>query len=362
MSKFWIYCVPVASQGVFNPSYSYNGSTALTLAIQATTSGSTSFIYAGSLQLTIAIAATTQGPTVPFVVIPEPVYFTTLWREDERMLTAANQQWSVTEGIPEAYSIMAPPPLELQLSPVPQVDGQLEMLTVRSTTIDPANTATIIPIPDDLTPAIVWGALADLLGKDGIARDPVRANYCEQRYRQYVALAKNMPVVIHSEINGNPLIAETLQEIDTAKPNWESITADARNPVSELILASRYLIALSSVPDGQYSVTLDVVRKAPTYQDFEFVQIGSEQLDMIMEYAEHLALFKVGGAEWHATERQAQNFLLQAINYNRRIAAAARASVSASMQSERQKQGIPRMSTGSPIGVGAVKTDGQNNA
>jgi hypothetical protein len=285
-------------------------------------------------------------------------YYNTLWREDERLLTAADQTWSVNSGTPECYSIMAPPPLQLQLSPPPVASGQLELLTVNSKTLDPANVATILGIPDDLTPAIKWGALADLLGMDGIAMDPVRADYCEQRYQAYVTLARLLPVVVHAEINGVPLISSTLQEIEALTPAWENITGTP----SDIALAAPNMVALSSVPDAVYSVTLDVVRKSPIpASDIMYVQLGREQLDMIVDYAEHLALFKVHGVEWHATERQANNFLLQSLTYNQRLAAAARAAFSASQQSERQKQSIPRR-LDNTMGLGALRINPQQPA
>lgn len=281
-------------------------------------------------------------------------YYLTLWREDERLLTAADPGWSVSNGQPEAYSIMAPPPLRFQLAPPPQSNGQLEILTVDATSLDPANGATVLGIPDDLSPAVKWGAEADLLGLDGVARDPVRADFCEKRYRQYVQLARMLPVVIHAEINGVPLLPCTLQEIDAGDPNWQNIVASSAHAVENLILAAPNLIALSAVPDTAYSVTLDVVRRTPIYADADYVQLGREQLDMILDYAEHLALFKAGGMEWHATQRQANNFLLQSITYNQRISAAARASFSAADQSQKQKQELPRRLE-SPFGVGASK-------
>lgn len=285
-------------------------------------------------------------------------YYTTLWREDERLLTAADPGWSVNSGQPSAYSIMAPPPLQLQLAPPPQSSGQCEILAVNSTTLDPASSATILGIPDDLTPAITWGALADLLGKDGLASDPIRAQYCEQKYMQYVTMARLLPVVIHAELNGVPLLPCTLQELDASEPNWQNVTASSSNAVTDVVLASPNLIGLSAVPDTAYSVTLDVVRRAPIpASDYAYVQIGREQMDMILDYAEHLALFKVGGAEWHATERQASNFLIQSLTYNQRLSAAARSALSAAMQSQRQKQGVPRrLDQGQ--GIGTMRVNG----
>ncbi len=45
-------------------------------------------------------------------------------------------------------------------------------------------------IPDDWTPYVLWGALADLLNHDGPAYDPVRAKYCQTRYDEGVELAR----------------------------------------------------------------------------------------------------------------------------------------------------------------------------
>jgi hypothetical protein len=278
-------------------------------------------------------------------------YYVPLWRDDERLLTAADQTWSVNPGTPEAFSIMAPPPLQLQLSPIPISNGQLELLTVDSTTLNPSVTATILGIPDDLTPAIKWGALADLLGKDGIARDPARAQYAEQMYQLYVRLARVLPVVIHTEISGIPMIACTLQELESSTPNWENTSGTP----TDIALCSSNLVALSPVPDNIYSMTFDVVRRAVIpITDGNYIQVGREQLDMILDFAEHLALFKVGGLEWKATSRQAANFLAQSLTYNQRLSAAARAVISASEQSQRQKRATPRR-LDNGMGIGALK-------
>ena len=70
--------------------------------------------------------------------------------------------------------------------------------------------------------------------------------------------------------------------------------------------------------------TMDVIRNTPVpVLDADFLQIGREQLDSILDYAEHLAAFKMAGAEFAATVRQSNNFLLAAMQYNWRLAAAA---------------------------------------
>jgi hypothetical protein len=282
---------------------------------------------------------------------PPIAYYHPLWRDDERALTAADQRWSVDPGQPESYSIMSTPPLQVQLSPPPLVNGQLEALTVDAVALDPATTATVLGIHDDLTPAIKWGALSDLLGQDGIARDPARSQFAESMYQQYVRFARVLPVVVHAEIQGLPLIASTLQELESSTPNWQNI----QGMPSDIAMASANLIALSPVPDGVYSVTMDVVRRTPIPANGSVqVQIGREQVDMVLDYAEHLALFKAMGAEWKATLKQAQNFLVQAMTYNQRISAAVRSSMAVADQSQRQKTETTRRSDRG-VGLGALK-------
>jgi hypothetical protein len=285
-------------------------------------------------------------------------YYSRMWRDDERLMTASSTAWSTTPGIPNEYSIMAAPPLEIQLFPPPAASGRMELLTVDSKALDPANTATVLGIPDNLSPAIKWGALADLLGKDGLAADPIRADFCEKRYQQYVQMARMLPVVLHGEIDGLPLIPSTLAEMDAASPNWQNISSSVLQPVMDLVLAAPNLVGLAAVPSTSHSVALDVIRSAPIpASGASYVQAGREQLDMIIDYAEHLALFKCAGGEWHASERQAENFLLQSITYNQRISASVRAAMSSALQSERQKEGVPRRVDAwlkRTFGVGAV--------
>lgn len=51
-------------------------------------------------------------------------------------------------------------------------------------------TGTSLTVPDDFTPYILWGTLAELLSSDGPTYDPVRAQYCETRYQEGVELAR----------------------------------------------------------------------------------------------------------------------------------------------------------------------------
>jgi len=250
-------------------------------------------------------------------------YYKDLRREDEYALTAFNRFWSVDSDRPQTWSILGPPPLELQLAPPPMDVGSLQMTTVTTgKVLNPPSGPTVLGIPDDLTPAIKWGALADLLGRDGVSRDAERAAWAANRYNQYVELARLLPVVLHTEINGVPMLPTTLAELDSFDPSWQN----KYGPPTDIAIEGQNLLWLYPPPDNEiYSVTMDVVRKAPLPQlETDFIALGREQLDAILDYAVHLALFKCAGVEWRATQPNADNFLAQCVMFNRRLAASAR--------------------------------------
>src|SRR3990167_4719634 len=52
-------------------------------------------------------------------------YYSTMWPSDERSLTAAGSSWNTDSGTPEEWSILASPPITLQLAPPPASTGTL---------------------------------------------------------------------------------------------------------------------------------------------------------------------------------------------------------------------------------------------
>jgi hypothetical protein len=83
------------------------------------------------------------------------------------------------------------------------------------------------------------------------------------------------------------------------------------------------MFAVSPPPDtANYSITLDVVQNAPVPVNAgDQLQLGREELDAIIGYAEHLALFKVGGAEFLSTTPLYDQMVRLAGVYNERLIA-----------------------------------------
>ena len=269
-----------------------------------------------------------------------------LWREDEHNISAFDQSW-LTASEPISYSVSATPPITLQLAPPDTGVGTFDLLTVNTgATLDPSS-GVVLGIPDDLAWAIKWGAMADLLSHGGEARDP-RAEFCEQRFRLGVEVARSMATVIHADIAGTPVLVDSLANLDAFRANWQ---AEGNGTPDAIAIAGHNLIALSPVPSGAVSITLDVVRRAdvPTGPS-DNLEIGREDLNGILDYSEHLAAFKIGGAELALTQGQADSFLSHALLRNQLMEYGTRGSLinMFSLSQHETERDRPRRGSGVP--------------
>lgn len=266
--------------------------------------------------------------------------YTPLWRDDEVGALGFNLGWMQEPGTPHAYSVVVVPPLTVQLINTPLSTGRLDTVAVRSgAALNPAG-GVVMGVPDDFTPYVKWGALADLLGKDGQAYDPQRAAYCEQRWSEGLELAKVATVVLQTMVNGVVKPMSALYELDAFDPNWQN-TSDRPETVA---MAGLHLMVLSDVPDAVYGMAVDVVRNAPIpADDDDYLEVGREELEAIVAYAQHLASFKMGGEEFEATKQHYERFFKLAALRNGRLRAAARNFTVLHDRSRVEEGGRPRV-------------------
>ncbi len=264
--------------------------------------------------------------------------FYPLWRNDEFALNSFSPGW-LTPGVPSTYSAIVAPPLLAQLAPPPASPGSLECITVDSgAALNPA-AGVLMGIPDDFVPFVKWGALADLLSLDGKAYDPVRAAYAESVYALGVTLAIHNPSVIQLSLNGTPLFLSSVFDLDAFSPGWQNAPAAP----SQAAMSGRNLLAFAGIPNGVYSVVLDLVPNMPVPAlDTNYLQVGKEVLDAILDYAQHLAMFKNGGAEFAGSTQLFQNLLKLAGVQNRRLQAMATYRRILDSPSTRQENTVPR--------------------
>lgn len=228
-----------------------------------------------------------------------------LWplvRDDEWAMNAFRPSWNLDPTpIPVIYSVGVVPPTQIQIAPAPLDAGMLELLTIETgPALAPTQGPTVLGVPDDWAWVIRWGALADLLGQTGIASDVPRAQYCQQRFDDGVTLAKAASVVMGAVVDGQELQVVSLGEADQFCPAW----ANERGTPTLCLVAGLTCVAVSPVawgPTGPDGVALDVVTNAPILATVPWVPIADEYLDGLLDYAQHLASFKMGGAEFLST-------------------------------------------------------------
>ena len=304
---------------------------------------------------TFAVSAPTEGRVLltlssPFNIIdirrvawkdtPSGQY-STLWREDQWAINSFLAGWKTsTKPLPKVYSISDNQPLQIQLAPIPSDAGTLEVLSV-NTGNTLTGTGTLMGVPDDWAWVVKWGALADLLRKDGPARDPARAKYCEDRWATGCAAAKMAILAIDTYVSDQPVQTESVFDLDVYKANWQNASGALPTIAG---LAGLNLVALSPTPNSFYTVQMDLLRNMPIpAADGDFIQVGQEMWDGVIAYAEHLAAWKMAGAEFEATMPNYEQMVKLAMTQNERLRANEFFLTQLSDRSEREEKNRPRL-------------------
>ncbi len=245
---------------------------------------------------------------------------THLKRNDEAILSSYLPNWQAPAADPMTFSTTVTPSLRIQFGPPPANKGTLDMVSTKTGPTLDRTVGVKLGVPDSYVHVIKWGAMADLLSVEGEFRDPLRAEYCELRYKQGIELARMQPAILHAEILGRNLPITPLHDLDTYRSGWEN---DDTGKPTTLGTTGINLVTLSPIPDAAYTLTLDVVRPAPTpsipFPNADFVDIGAEQIDALIDYAQHIASFKQGGLEFQMTGKQFGNMIEQAAKFNAKI-------------------------------------------
>jgi hypothetical protein len=235
---------------------------------------------------------------------------TPLSREDEWATTHYIRTWPQTPTLPSSrwptgYSVGVTPPLTVQLAPAPLSPGFLDVVGVLTgapltTNPDP------LGIPDDWAWVVKWGALAELLSRDGVSYDPSRAEYCEQRWQQGTQMAKAASVVLNASVNGSLVTLRSLADLDRYRRTWQTTWGVP----TTVCTAGQTLLVLAPPPvDATSLVTLDVVVSVPPPASLTDCLAVDEPLrDAFLDYAQHLAIFKEGSAQVQTTTALFERF------------------------------------------------------
>jgi hypothetical protein len=227
---------------------------------------------------------------------------------------------------PDAYSLVASQPRRVELSPIPTDAGTLFYIyTPGHTLLSPTTAATKLHIPTNYSWAAKWYALFTLLNAEGERRDKFRADYCAMRIKDSLALAKILPGVYRAYLNSVPIGISTSWDYDRAATNWRNTQGKPAN----LITHSWNTISLHPIPGivaenptAEYALTLDVAINAPIPTlESSYLDISADILQPLLDYAHHLACFKMGGQEFADSIPSYERFLRCAMGYNAKLLA-----------------------------------------
>lgn len=246
---------------------------------------------------------------------PEEI-FRPLRQQDTSVARSYSPAWSYNAGTALSYIRSSEPHVSIRFVP-PSIDaGRVHLVVARAKGVLNGQ-GNVLGIPDDAAPTLKWGVIADLLNVDGSANS-AQSEYAESRWQEGVEALRIATSIWTSEINGVPTNTTSLEELDSYNPSWQS-TLGHPNSIG---VAGLDLIALSPVPDDRYSVLMDIVRSAPVpVVGADFIQIGRELEDTVLDYCVHLARFKQGGEMFSSTQPLLSNFYKTAKRYNQRALA-----------------------------------------
>jgi hypothetical protein len=145
----------------------------------------------------------------------------------------------------------------------------------------------------------------------------------------YVALPGTLVQAARVTWNGLPLEPVTLTDLSWGIRNWRrTTTATPGAPPRPVYWARASLTLLAIYPadafasvGGTHALQVNGVRQTPILiNDSDFVDLGQEQFDVLLGYAQHVLAFKIGGQALVSTYPGWLAFLQAAARENRQFA------------------------------------------
>ena len=228
-------------------------------------------------------------------------------RSDEMGASGWTPGWNLNPAVPQGYATALTRPFVVQLVPPPLNDGQLDLLVTSCQPYVYTGSPQGLQIPDDASFALPWGILASVLSQDAQSRDYRRAAYALNRFRGALEVLKSFPLVMQAWPSGIQQEPAGLYQLDHWKNGWRNATGSPTTVAN----GGRNLLAASPVPSAPGAIALDCCVNSPASQPDRTVtfDLAGDVVSGILSGAQHLACFKMGGAEFEGTFPLYQDFL-----------------------------------------------------
>jgi hypothetical protein len=245
---------------------------------------------------------------------------------------------------PSTWLQSTEPPPQFDVDYIPPVPGNYDVLTVNSGPVSNTAGAQAMKVPNDWAWVTKFGALGDLLSRESNAKDAMRADYCQKRYAQGLQIMAQSPAVLAMQLLGYPLAIDAVKNGDNFNTEWQSVN---QGTPGSCYYAGLNMLGFPTPDAGPYSAAVTVVENAPVPALMtDFVQVDRGDYDVILDYAQHLATFKSGGAEFTATAPLLQGFLQRAALYNSKLSVAGQFKIDLFGLSQREQSRNPRVEVG----------------
>src|SRR5437660_259518 len=167
----------------------------------------------------------------------------------------------------------------------------------------------------DLQGALKWGALADLLSGESEKTDRLRADYCFKRYLDGIKIMQASNWLVSATIGGKPVDTPSVVEMDRFANEWQNDST----VWPAVVTAGMDFVAPTPVGTSA-NVVLQVIGNAPLPTlDADCVSVLRDHYYTALDYAQVLASFKMGGAEFAQTQNLEKEFFLSAQDENKRF-------------------------------------------
>lgn len=263
----------------------------------------------------------------------------TLQRGDSRTFQYFTPRYAQTTQNPLRWDVIGSPPQTVTLDTMTNAPSVLQVLGMAGgADFDPPTNAPLL-MPDDWMWVLKFGAMADILSKEQEGKDVARAKYCRQRYEEGLKLMAHMPWLLQGFIEGIPVDTQALAGADRTNYEWQS----RASAFPEIVVGGIDLYAVSPVPNDTLSLLLMLVGNAPIpANDGANIQVPRDVMDAILDEAQHLALFKMGGAEFQQSIALHKEFISMCLKTNARLRESGILSTTIRPPVDRQEEAQPR--------------------
>ena len=215
---------------------------------------------------------------------------------------------------PMSWSVATEPPLQFVVDQSPNVPGTYDVISLNSGPTFAPPASTLLGVPDDWSPLPMWGALADVLGGESEKTDRQRAAYCLKRFTNGLDILRQSNWLVMANINGVPCDTPSLHEQDLYSVEWQN------NSSAWPAVVQAGMDMVGVCPVAACSVGMTLVGNAPILDSTNtYLQVSRDQWDVVLNYAQRLAAFKMGGQDFLNTEVFEQDFYRAAQATNRRL-------------------------------------------